>query len=145
MNLRLETPPLESLGPPPADDDARSTALAQLMASPEVNAIARILANVQRKRLGFTSVFDLESLAPEEIQHYREQAVIAIRSLNTEHVDQAIDAAAQMYALKTYGLTFDSLSDNKRVFCAHAARAICNRFRRSLSRSLSGALTSRAS
>lgn len=133
MEPQLETPPLADATVVEHPDAARSRELVNLMASPEVEVIGRMFANIERKRLGLASVLRLDTLEPEETQHYREQAVIAIRALNSEHVDSAIDAAAQMYALKTYGLTFDSLSDNKRVFCAQAARAICNRFRRSLS------------
>ena len=127
---RLETPPFEVSATPSVDDE-HAKALAILMASPEVEVIARILANLDPKRLGF-AICRLDTLEFEEAQHYREHAVRAIHSLNSEHVDEAIDAAAQVYALKTYGLTFDSLSDHKRVFCAHAARAMCNRFTQSL-------------
>lgn len=130
--LRLETPPLEVVGARLADD-ASAKALALLMASPEVEVIGRMLCNIERKRLGLNSVLRLDTLEPEATRYYREHAVMAIRLLDTEHADAAIDSAALVYAMKTYGLTPDSLSDNRRVFCAQAARAICNAFKHSLS------------
>lgn len=123
--LRLETPPLED-----AEADA---SVSQLMASPEVEVIGRMLCNIERKRLGLNSVLRLDTLEPEATRHYREQAVMAIRSLDPEHVDAAVDAAASVMAQKLYGVSLDGLGDIARVFCVRVSRAICNAFKHSLS------------
>ena len=133
MIERLETPPLESLGTPPADDNARSSALALLMASPEVEVIGRMLANIERKRLGFASILRLENLEPEETEYYRERAVMAIRLLDREQEDEAIFCAAKGYAIKTYDCTLEALSPHKQFFCVWVARAMCKMFTTTLS------------
>ena len=46
-----------------------------------VNAIARILANVDRQRLGYQGIVQLDDLEPADVGYYREQAVIAIQAL----------------------------------------------------------------
>ena len=132
MEARLETPPLEVIGHE-HPDTIRNQELARLRVSPEVEVIGRMLANIERKRLGFASVLRLENLEPEETQHFREAAVLAIRMLDREQQDEAIYAAAKMYAIRTYGCGLDGMSDHKKGFCVWVARAVCNIFRHTMS------------
>ena len=49
-----------------------------------VNAIARILANIDRKRLGYQSIAQLDDLESVDASYYREQAMIAIQALDVK-------------------------------------------------------------
>ena len=132
MDARLETPPLEVIGHE-HPDTIRNQELARLRVSPEVEGIGRMLANIERKRLGFRSILRLDSLEPEETEHFRERAMMAIRMLDREQEDEAIFCAAQGYALKTYDCALSALSPHKQFFCVWVARTMCKMFTTTLS------------
>lgn len=81
-----------------------------------VNAIARILANVDRKRLGYESIVHLDDLKPVDASYYYEQAAIAIQSL----------AAPQQTAIRTQVERIEWSGTSEHVY---GCCPLCERFR----------------
>jgi hypothetical protein len=114
-------------------DDVRKAELQALMKSPEAEIIGKTLANIERQRLKMPIVLALEDLERDEQVYYREKAVMAIRGLDQEQLDEAIYAAAMNYAAKAWDKTLESLNEHRRGHAIWATRSIVNMFGHTLS------------
>jgi hypothetical protein len=114
-------------------DDVRRKELQSLMNSPEVEIIGKTLANIERQRLKMPIVLALEDLEKDEQAYYREKAVMAIRGLDQDQLDEAIYAAAMNYANKAWDCTLESLNEHRRGHAIWATRSIVNMFGHTLS------------
>ena len=114
-------------------DDARRNALITLQNSPEVQAIACILANVERKRDKQPPILSLNELDAEAAEYFRDHAVRAVRLLNQADLDEAIYAAAHNYADKAWGVSLPALNEHRQGHAVWATRSIVNMFGHTLS------------